>query len=183
MLYPTQLPGQRLGEKTALILHHHWYVFVRAVVLLLAFAALLVAFGWVLISLMPQLLDHPVWTPIAVLVVNIFVLLGWIFFANYFIEAYLDRWIVTTHRLIDIEQRGLFNRTVAELHLDRIQDIEVESRGIAATTLGFGRMVVTTAGASERFEFQDLPDPEGVRAMIFKLARWHQANVTVNSNR
>lgn len=169
MLYPNQLPGQHLGERAVLILHHHWYIFFRASVGFLLLLLLPLGLGWMFQYALPSVFDHPIIFSALTIALHIYVLAIWIFFANFFLELYLDVWIVTSSRVIDIEQHGLFARTISELHLDRIQDITTTSRGIAATTFGFGSITVTTAEAKERFQFQDMPDPEAVRTLIFKL--------------
>ncbi len=176
MLYPHQLPGARLGEKTVLVIRHHWFVFLRLAVGFLLLTLLIVLLGWLLLTRVPLFFAHPIFPPLGIVLANVLGLLLWIFFMNVFIETYLDTWIVTTERIIDIEQHGLFHRTVSELHLNRIQDVTTTSKGISATTFGFGSLTVTTAEATERFQFTDMPDPERVRTLIFKLAKEHEAH-------
>ena len=55
---------------------------------------------------------------------------------------YLDVWYVTSDRLVDIEQKGLFHRDEAVLRLDNIQDVAIASKGIIQTLLGFGNIRV-----------------------------------------
>ncbi|KKQ77632.1 MAG: hypothetical protein UT00_C0008G0004 [Parcubacteria group bacterium GW2011_GWA1_38_7] len=81
----------------------------------------------------------------------------------------LDVWIVTNRRIIDSAQHGFFNRTISELHLTRIQDISVETRGFVQTILHFGDLQVQTAGTEEKFKFHQIPHPEKVKDEIMKL--------------
>ena len=46
-----------------------------------------------------------------------------------FTDYYLDTWIVTTERIISIEQKGLFERTASELDLISVQDATAEVHG------------------------------------------------------
>ena len=64
------------------------------------------------------------------------------FFFQEFIDYYLDTWIVTTERVIDINQRGLFNRTAAEMHIALVQDATTEVRGMLGTFLDYGHVFV-----------------------------------------
>jgi len=82
----------------------------------------------------------------------------------------LDVWIVTNRRIIDSTQRGLFNRVVSELHLSRIQDISVSTRGVIQTILKFGDLQVQTAGADEKFKFLQIPNPEKVKNIIGNIS-------------
>jgi len=82
----------------------------------------------------------------------------------------LDVWIVTDRRIIDSTQHGFFNRVVSELHLSRIQDISVSTRGVIQTFLKFGDLQVQTAGTDEKFKFQQIPHPEKVKDVIRKIS-------------
>ena len=39
-------------------------------------------------------------------------------------------WIITNDRILDIEQHGLFARTVSELRLHRVQDVTAEIKAL-----------------------------------------------------
>jgi hypothetical protein len=52
--------------------------------------------------------------------------------------------IVTDQRLIQISQKGLFTRSVVDIGLAKIQSTNYEIKGIQATLLGFGTIVVQT---------------------------------------
>jgi Bacterial PH domain len=52
--------------------------------------------------------------------------------------------IVTSVRLIQITQKGLWTRSVVDIGLDKIQTVSYEVRGLQETLLGFGTIVVQT---------------------------------------
>ena len=52
---------------------------------------------------------------------------------------------MTNDRIVDIEQHGLFSRTISEVDLFRIQDVTVDIHGIIATLLNYGNLTVKTA--------------------------------------
>ena len=60
------------------------------------------------------------------------------------IAWYYSIFIVTDQRLIQISQKGLFNRSVVDIGLAKIQSTNYEVRGIQATLLGFGTIVIQT---------------------------------------
>jgi uncharacterized membrane protein YdbT with pleckstrin-like domain len=70
-----------------------------------------------------------------------------------------NKLILTNLHLIQIEQSGLFHRTVSQLSLARVQDVTGSTRGLAQTLLGFGDVVVQTAGEQEKFTFELAPKP------------------------
>lgn len=103
--------------------------------------------------------------------------LAFISWTNY----YLDTWIVTNRRIIDIDQRGLFRRKVTTLMLERIQDMTVDMDGIVPTLLGFGTLTLHTAGAENpdiviRFAAHPQYAKDRILASQHKaLARRHEA--------
>ncbi len=80
--------------------------------------------------------------------------------------------IVTDSRLVEIDQKSLFNRTTAELELLRIEDVKALVKGILATFLRYGDVLVETAGAEENnFLFQKIPEASYVSTQILELAQ------------
>jgi hypothetical protein len=70
--------------------------------------------------------------------------LGALMFFPSWIAWYYSVFIVTNQRLIQITQKGLFQRSVVDIGLAKIQSTNYEVRGIQATLLGFGTMVIQT---------------------------------------
>ncbi len=87
----------------------------------------------------------------------------------------MDAWIITNQRLIDIEQTGFFNNTVAELRLDKIQDLVVEIKGFFPSMMHYGTIRVQTASTVQLFALEDIPNPEEVRNVILRLQNQTQA--------
>lgn len=63
-------------------------------------------------------------------------------FTNYF----LDQWIITNERVIDINQKSFWSREVSSLFLDRVQDVETDITGFFHTLFGFGTVTIESAG-------------------------------------
>jgi len=102
---------------------------------------------------------------------NIFAMSIWIIFFLLWVDYYLDVWIVTNLRIVNIEQKGLFSRTVSELELSRIQDVTTEVLGMIPTFLNYGDVFIQTAAEQERFLFRQVPDPYGIKDQIMKLQK------------
>ncbi len=60
------------------------------------------------------------------------------------IAWYYSVFIITDQRFIQITQKGLFHRSVVDLGLGKIQSTNYEVRGIQATLLSFGTIVLQT---------------------------------------
>jgi membrane protein YdbS with pleckstrin-like domain len=93
-------------------------------------------------------------------------LLIWIFFFVKWTDYYLDVWLATNKRIIDIEQKGFFNREVTECSYERVQDVTVEIRGIIASLLNFGEVHVQTAGADREIIIKGVSRPNRLRDFI-----------------
>lgn len=89
---------------------------------------------------------------------------AWVVWTDY----YLDTLVVTSRRVISIEQKGLFARETQSFSYDRIQDIVVEVNGIIPTLLDFGTLHIQTAGAQNEFRTHYVPQPESVKSIVFK---------------
>ena len=103
-----------------------------------------------------------------------FYLFWWLLFYHAFLDYYLDIWVVTNHRVINIEQKGLFNRIVAEHQLYRIQDVMSEQKGMLATFFNYGEIHIQTAGAEKFVLFEQVPDPHHIAREITKLVESHK---------
>lgn len=76
--------------------------------------------------------------------------------------------LVTNHRLIDIDQTGLFERMVSEASYDQVQDVSFSVKGMRQTLLGFGNVAVHLAGTQTNLEVHDTRHPGEVHELIQK---------------
>ena len=157
--------GEEDGEKVILLLRRHpFFIIVKM-------------FFYIILFLAPFFLGflfYPVLISNNLLILFFFVVSLWYSFvwasAFYSLTMYtLDVWIVTNKRIIDSTQHGFFNRTVSELHIARIQDTSVQTKGVIQTFLHFGDLQVQTAGTEEKFKFLQIPNPERAKDEIMKL--------------
>ena len=90
----------------------------------------------------------------------------WAYFFIVWTNIYLDAWVVTNRRIIDIEQISLFHRDMTDFRHERIQDVTVEERGILSNILHYGNLHVQTAGESRSLRIDTIPNPQKVRDLI-----------------
>jgi len=72
------------------------------------------------------------------------IMLGVILIIPSWISWYFSVFIVTDQRLIQITQKGLFNRTVVDMNLSQIQMVNYQVAGLQETLLGFGTISMQT---------------------------------------
>lgn len=116
------------------------------------------------------ILENYIWRPVFILGASAYYLSCWLFLFSAFLDYYLDFWVVTNDRLMNVEQQGAFARTISELDLYKIQDATSEVKGILATLFGYGTIYVETAAEKERFELKQIPNPNEVRKLIMDMA-------------
>lgn len=70
--------------------------------------------------------------------------LSMVVFSPAWISWYYSIFIITDQRLIQITQKGLFNKTVVDLGLNQIQMVNYQVSGFQETALGFGTIMMQT---------------------------------------
>jgi uncharacterized membrane protein YdbT with pleckstrin-like domain len=166
--------GQKPGEQILLLLHRHWFDIASQFLALLGMLVLLLGSIIILPVAFPALLEGQ-GQLIFYFFENTFFLFLWIMGFLVWIDYYFDVWIVTDCRIVNIEQKGLFSRTVSELELENIQDITSNVRGVIPTFLNYGDLQVQTAAEMERFLFRNIPDPYSVKDLIMNLQKKSEA--------
>ncbi len=83
-------------------------------------------------------------------------------------DYFLDLWIITDKRIVDIEQKGFFHRKISVLLIEKIQDVTIETSGFIPTLLNFGDIHVQTAGEELEFVMHGISNPKHVREIITK---------------
>ena len=161
-------PGQYKNEKVVLFLRRHWVILSMKIVKLVL---ILVAFGiayLVIANFFPGILDADYY-PLIVLFLYTLALTLWAYFFEVWNDYYLDIWIVTDQRIINIEQEGLFKRISSEQKIYRIQDITTDISGFLPTLVDYGSVHIQTAGTKERFNFEQVSNPSEVKQTILSL--------------
>ena len=157
-------------EEILFIVHKHWFALMGEIVLftLAGLAPLVVV---LLIGVVPA--DLLAIVPGNATLLAIALAFLWLTFVLPFVfvvwtDHYLDSLILTTKRVIDIEQKGLFSREVSSFRLDRVQDITTEVNGLIPTMLNFGNVHIQTAGETRQFIARFIPAPDEVKTRILR---------------
>lgn len=188
MIFPTTIfkhtnytfEGKKENEEVKIFLYSYWIV--------ILFKSLFYAFISI-IPLVPFLIFITYLQQQGVLAIVFFFLIAYymLIWSLYFYELMLyllDNWIVTNERILDIVQKGFFNRTTSELSLHKVQDITVKTHGFIQTMFDFGDVEIETAGAAlNKFKFRQVPRPNLVKDRIMKLVEEAKAkDIHINSD-
>ncbi len=162
--------GQHDDEKILSVIHRHWfdiamhYMFI-AVVISVLFV------GLFFVGDIEALLGVRNIMPLVLFVYSTVVIFLWFYGFLIWIDYWLDVWIVTDQRVVNIEQKGLFSRHVSELHFHTVQDVTSKVQGLIPTLLNYGDVEVQTAAEKTRFLFRRVPEPYAIKAMLVERQR------------
>ena len=165
------LPNKLPHEKVVKVIRRDLFILFKKVMFLVLLIILPLIFFYLFILSQPVLINGSITYPLIVLGTSAYYLFIWLFFFFSFIDYYLDVWIITSERIIDIQQKGFFSRVIAENKLFRIQDVTSEVQGVMPTILKYGDVFAQTAGTKQRFHFRQIPNPDIVRDTIIKLVQ------------
>jgi uncharacterized membrane protein YdbT with pleckstrin-like domain len=119
---------------------------------------------------------------IFVLFISAFLLFALLFVFIEFLDYWLDIWILTNRRIINIEHTGLFTRVRSEVRLYRVQDVTSELHGFMRHVFNYGMVYAQTAGGTHRFTFEDVSEPKEAAKIILQLCerdqRAHEQEIT-----
>lgn len=161
-------PNQKPNEHVLMFLHRHWIVVLK-IILAAIFFLIIPIIIYVSVLNFTNYFDSPAFVAIFILFMSAFYLFVVLYTFSNFIDYYLDVWVVTNQRVINIEQQGLFARVVSEKDLGRMQDITSDVRGFLGTILNYGDVYIQTAAEQERFIFKQVPFADEVARRISNL--------------
>ncbi|MCA9330657.1 PH domain-containing protein [Candidatus Saccharibacteria bacterium] len=104
-------------------------------------------------------------------------LLGFLLFFPSWIAWNFSVFILTDQRLIQVIQKGMFNKSVVDISLSQIQMVNYEVAGVQQTLLGFGTITVQTYVGD--LVIHDVHHPEKIQKKLLGVLR-DQGVITTN---
>ena len=165
-----RLIKQKSYERIVYVLRRHPITFFPNILLFVFLLIIPTALVLLVINLFPDVIGTEVGTAIVTLIASAFYLMILVVFYTQFTEFYLDMWFVTNDRIIDVEQLGLFARTISEVDLFRIQDVTTDVHGVFPTIFKYGVVSVKTASNNRNIVFYNVYKPNVIREHLIQLA-------------
>lgn len=165
-------PAQEKSEKIIKVIRKHWfsYMIFWIVAVLMSIPLIVAGSYWAIHQNdLPSVFFNlvAIFAPVDLLLIFGLMIYG-------FVDLYLDVYIITDHRIVDITQNGFFKREISEVNLRMIQDVKAEVDGVFPTLLHFGNVYIQTAGEIRNFFFSSIPHPYEISKKILDL---HEAYV------
>lgn len=79
--------------------------------------------------------------------------------------------IITNHRIIDIDQQSLFHRSVSECQLAHIQDVRYNIKGVVYTLFQVGTVQIFFGSADGHIEFNAITNPAQVKELLIQTQK------------
>lgn len=157
-------------EKVVYVLRRHGITFFPYLTIFIVLLLIPIAVNALLVSAFVSIMQNPNTYPLMVIAGSAYYVSVLLFFYSFFVEFYLDAWIITNDRLVDIHQISLFARTVAEVDLYQIQDVTSEVKGFFPTIFNYGNIYLQTAGPIPKFVIYNVHRPDKLREAIIELS-------------
>lgn len=180
------MPPLETGETILYTARRHWFILAGEVVFLVLLAVLPGLFLFAphlipadMLSVVKELVHFQGSFTLSLLFLwSLELLVLWTIFMLFWTDYYLDVWLITNHRVIDIEQRGLFSRRISAFRFDQIQDVTAEVPGVLATLIDFGTVKIRTA-SEETFDFRGVARPNLIKGKI--MSEHHRVHSAIQS--
>lgn len=98
------------------------------------------------------------------------IFLGALYAVRTLVIWYYNAFIITNLRIIDIDQRGFFERVVSEAVYEKIQDVSYRRKGIWQTIFRYGDVRIQMVGSDSGLEIKNVRSPERVQELISQMA-------------
>jgi hypothetical protein len=79
--------------------------------------------------------------------------------------------VISSHKIIDIEQRGMLRRSVSEVPYEKILDISFEHEGLLDTMFGMGRIRITTSIPNTTLEITHVGNVKERAGILIELVK------------
>ncbi len=132
----------------------------------------------VILIALPFFLMYPLfqWRSWGLIIFALLLLIAFGYSLRVLVVWYFNVFIITSRRVIDIDQRGFFDRTVSGVDYSRIRDVAFHTKGLLQTIFHYGTVLIEIAGTNVRLEIRNIKNPQEVQEIINNLAKFSREN-------
>ncbi|MCX6745487.1 MAG: PH domain-containing protein [Candidatus Parcubacteria bacterium] len=151
--------NQRPDEEILAVLHCHPIIYLKQIIVT---AVLILVTFFLMFALLSR-------GPLGVALFLALLLMGIFYGGREFYLWYFNACIITNQRVIDIDQKGFFNKTVSEIPFDKILDISYSVKGFWQTILKLGTIKIQAAAAG--FLIENIKEVGKINQLLIDLIR------------
>ena len=163
-----RFPGQHADEEVEVVWRQHPIVLRHKLI----WSMLILLVGAIPLLIWPE--SQLAWrilllTPLVAAAYGFYHWIGW----------YYSVYIVTPLRIVEVRQRGFFNRRVSEFAMDKVHNVNYHIKGLQATLLGFGDITAQSYVGDMLMKY--VPKPVLVHEQLLAVVRKTNAGHTSTS--
>jgi hypothetical protein len=125
-------------EKLVYVVHSHWFAAYKPVCKVSFFGMLIPAFFYLMFPVEVALWIFGTWFA-----------LGFIRFFREVMDWYFDALLVTNYGIVDLDWRGLFDKSSSRIDFDTLTGVAFEKRGFFSNILNFGSFTIQSFGGDD----------------------------------
>lgn len=160
MSKPDFISPKRDEEITLVVRQHPWFFFVPTLYILLLITICVLVYM--------KVGSGPIvsWTTVAAAILSAYILI------RYWYMWYNQTYIITTDRIVAIDQKGWFTHSVSEAVLENILFINHVVKGPIKSMLDFGDVHIRASGVTEdELVFRNVANPYDIQQLIVNSQR------------
>lgn len=104
-----------------------------------------------------------------VIIFLVFVLSGTFFFWRAFRKWSHTLFLITDRRIVDIDQRGVFDRIVTESSFEQMDEVSYRMHGVLSAVFRYGTVRIKLHGTAADLEFEYVRNPARVQDLLNDL--------------
>ncbi|MFA6254598.1 MAG: PH domain-containing protein [Patescibacteria group bacterium] len=109
------------------------------------------------------------WGNFGIAIFSVILLVGILWLTRALIVWYFQTFIITNQRIIDVDQKGMFQKTVSDIPLTKIQDIFYQTQGIWQTLAKTGNISIVLPDSKTKIEIKNVAQPHKLQQLILQL--------------
>jgi len=114
------------------------------------------------------LLQWPTW---GLIIFSVLLIFGLFLGYKFFIQWYFTCFAVTSERVIDFDQKGVFSETVSQAELNQIEDVYFRKKGAFAAIFNYGNLILSVYPGEKKIRLRGVRQPAIFQEQIIGLTR------------
>lgn len=163
------IPG--VGEENIVYLtRRHWASMIGTFFLILVIMLVPLLLVVIASTLGNQFFQNSIFLQIIPPLVAIYYLVMITFTFVEWVNFYYSLFVLTQDEIIDITQKGFFNRLITQISIIRVQDVSASVKGFLPTLFGYGDVIAESAGEkTQAYVIETIPRPMEVADKIVEI--------------
>lgn len=115
-------------------------------------------------------------------VFSIILIAGLVLALRTYLSHYFTAFVMTDSRVVEVDQKGFFNRSVCEVSYDKIQDVTYQSKGVLAALFKLGDIYISfTDDARTKLKLPKMKNPAALSSEILNWRTRHSLPAAQNA--